>query len=130
MPLLMMEGGKSTGANSIAVSPDAHQMVIVGGDFMKDTLNADIARAFLKYDHKFEIDSTLAMPNGYKSSVSFLTNDQLIACGTSGVDYSNNKGKKWNRISPLSFHVVKPIPNTRSSILAGSGGRIALVNFE
>jgi photosystem II stability/assembly factor-like uncharacterized protein len=130
MPLLMMEGGKSTGANSIAVSPDHQQIVIVGGDFMKDSLTADIARSFMKYDDKFVINTAFSMPNGYKSSVAFLSNDQLIACGTSGVDFSNNKGKQWNRVSPLSFHVVKLIPNTRSAILAGSAGRIALVKFE
>ena len=82
MPLMMMEGGKSTGANSVAVSPDGNQIVVVGGDFMKDTLTADIARAFKKYDGQFQINTAFSMPNGYRSCVTFLSNTKVVAWGT------------------------------------------------
>ena len=130
MDLPIMQGAKSTGANSIAVSPDASQIVIVGGDFMKDTLTIDIARGFKKYGNKYEINTAFRMPNGYRSCVAFLSNNQLVACGTSGVDLSIDNGKRWDRITTLSFHVVKPQPNTKSAVFAGSGGRIGIATFK
>jgi photosystem II stability/assembly factor-like uncharacterized protein len=130
MNLSIIQGGKSTGANSLAVSPNKKQIVIVGGDFMKDKNNNAIASSYWYRKNNFTKNNSFAMPNGYRSSVGFLNNDLLIACGTSGVDYSKNQGKTWEFISPLSFHVVKAIPRSKSAILAGSGGRIALLRFE
>jgi hypothetical protein len=139
----IIQGSKSTGANTIAVSPNHNTIVIGGGDFEKSN---EINNNFVKlkrfkipnttYKHKspnhyfWEIDNNINNLNGYKSSLVFIQNNLLIACGTSGVEVSKNKGKIWEMVSKESFHVVKPIPNTRSAILAGSGGRIAHVNFE
>ena len=69
-------------------------------------------------------------PNGYKSCVQYISNKDLIVCGTSGVDFSNDGGISWMPISTQSFHVLKVVPGKRKVILAGSGGRIALVNMD
>jgi photosystem II stability/assembly factor-like uncharacterized protein len=130
MPLLMMEGRKSTGANSIDISPDGIKFIVVGGDFMKDTLTNDIARGFVKFNNKFQINTVFEMPNGYRSSVKFLDNDLVVTCGTSGVDVSKNAGKNWNLISNQSFHVVQHQPNTKAAFFAGAGGRIGYLSFE
>ena len=130
MPLLMMEGGKSTGANSIDISPFADNMIVVGGDFMKDTLTNDIARGFKKYNNRFEINTSFKMPNGYRSSVNFIDNNLVLAAGTSGVDISKDAGKHWNLISNQSFHVVQHQPGQKAAFFAGSGGRIGYLNFE
>jgi photosystem II stability/assembly factor-like uncharacterized protein len=130
MPLMMMEGGKSTGANSIDIAPDGNKFIVVGGDFMKDTLTDDIARAFLKYDNKFQVNTSFAMPHGYRSSVNFVDNYFVIACGTSGVDVSKDGGRLWTLISNQSFHVVQHQPNKKAAFFAGSGGRIGYINFE
>ena len=50
MDLPIVQGGKSTGANSMAISPNGNRIMIVGGDFMKDTsrrLNAVGLELFL-----------------------------------------------------------------------------------
>jgi photosystem II stability/assembly factor-like uncharacterized protein len=130
MPLFMMEGGKSTGANSIDLSPDNNEFIIVGGDFLKDTLKNDIARSFIKKDNNFVINTSFNMTNGYRSSVKFLDNDLVVTCGTSGVDVSKDAGKNWNLISNQSFHVVQHQPNKKAAFFAGAGGRIGYLSFE
>jgi photosystem II stability/assembly factor-like uncharacterized protein len=130
MPLLMMEGEKSTGANSIDISPDETKMIVVGGDFMRDTVTFDAARAFNIYDKRFEINTAFTMPHGYRSSVKFIDNNLVVACGTSGVDMTKDAGKNWTLISNQSFHVVQHQPNTKVAFFAGSGGRIGYFDFK
>jgi len=137
MDIPIIQGGKSTGANSMAISPNGNSIMIVGGDFMKDTSRLQNAvglklRVEPNSDQKWQsirktrwvIDKTFGHPNGYRSGVEYLTNSILITCGTSGVDISNNKGKAWDLISTESFHVVRKQPNTNAVFLAGAGGRI------
>jgi photosystem II stability/assembly factor-like uncharacterized protein len=131
MPLL--QGTSSTGANSIAVSPNGKMIVIVGGDFANDKLaNQNIVglqKSLSKKQLNWDLLS-LANPNGYKSSVEFIDNNRIITCGTSGVDFSNNKGVSWEKISDTSFHIVKKHPSKRGAYLAGGGGRISFVELK
>ena len=133
----ILQGGTSTGANSIAISTNGKKIMIVGGDFMKDTSriqNAVVLKIMVEpnSDQKWQskrktiwvIDKTIGHPNGYRSGVEYITNSFLIACGTSGVDISKNKGKSWDLISTESFHVVRKQPNIKAVFLAGGGGRI------
>lgn len=141
--LPIIQGEKTTGANSMAISPSNNNMIIVGGDFTKkenaeknitgfEFLNYNALKANKSIINKFKwvINQKLGNPHGYKSSVSFITNNWVIACGTSGVDISKNKGKKWELISTESFHVVQKQPGKKAAILAGSDGRIGSVRFE
>jgi photosystem II stability/assembly factor-like uncharacterized protein len=130
--LPILQGSSSTGANSIALSPDGKMIVIVGGDFSNDKLaNQNIVGYQKKSTKKMQKWDLLSIsnPNGYKSCVEFLDNDRLITCGTSGVDFSNNKGITWQKMSDASFHVVKKHPSKKGFYLAGSGGRISFVEL-
>ena len=60
----------------------------------------------------------------------YITNNELIVCGTSGVDFSRDGGLSWTKISDQSFHVLKKLPKSRKILLAGSGGRIASLNLD
>ncbi len=137
MDIPILQGGTSTGANSMAISPNGNNIMIVGGDFMKDTSrlqNAVGLKLFIKPNSNqkwqsekipyWKIDELAGLPNGYRSGVEYITNTILIACGTSGVDISMNKGKSWDLISTESFHVVRKQPTTKAVFLAGAGGRI------
>ncbi len=143
MDLPIVQGGKSTGANSMAISPNGNRIMIVGGDFMKDTsrrLNAVGLELFLtpNSDNKWQsitkqnwkIDTKMGYPNGYRSGVAYITNNMLITCGTSGVDISKDKGKNWDLISTESFHVVRKQPSIQGAFLAGSGGRIGYIKLD
>ena len=139
----ILQGGTSTGANSIAISPNGNKLIIVGGDFAKFkesekniagfnvflTPNTDQKHKSIRIQ-KWAQRKNLGNPNGYKSGVTFLTNQLLVTCGTSGVDISKNSGKNWDLISTESFHVVKKQPNRKAVFLAGSGGRIGYMQFD
>ena len=121
-PISLIQGKESTGSNSVAITK-ANQMTIVGGDFAhdKDTvgncaLSNDLGRTFSK--------PTMS-PHGYRSCVIYITEKQLIACGTSGVDISNDGGDHWQLISTESFHVVQKAKQGTAIFLAGNKGRIA-----
>ena len=143
MDLPIIQGRNSTGANSIAISPNGNQITIVGGDFAKDKY-ADSSIVKLKLhvqpnsdrknfsEHKsiWTVDKKVANPNGYRSSVTYLDNKTLIVCGTSGVDISNNRGQNWQLVSKESFHVVHIQPNTKNAIFAGAGGRIGMLSLD
>lgn len=133
----ILQGGISTGANSIAISPNGNHIMIVGGDFMKDTSrlkNAVGLKLFIKPNSNqkwqaekipyWKIEEHTGFPNGYRSGVEYVSHTILISCGTSGVDISKNNGKSWNLLSTESFHVVRKQPNTKAVFLAGGGGRI------
>ena len=97
---------------------------IVGYDLFQNTINKNLSGMKLSWKQ-----IALSNPNGYKSSVEFIDNDRLITCGTSGVDFSNNKGGTWEKISDASFHIVKKHPTKRGAYLAGAGGRISFVEL-
>lgn len=130
--LPLLQGTSSTGANSIAISPNGKYIVIVGGDFANDQLATQNIVGYQKSLSKKQINwepLNLANPNGYKSCVEFIDNNRIITCGTSGVDLSNNKGASWEKISESSFHIAKKHPTKRGAYLAGSGGRISFVEL-
>ena len=130
--LPLLQGTSSTGANSIAISPNQKNIVIVGGDFSKDQLATQNIVGYQKSLSKTQISwnqLALSNPNGYKSSVEFIDNNRLITCGTSGVDFSKDKGLSWETISKAPFHIAKKHPTKRGAYLAGSGGRISFVEL-
>jgi len=139
--LPLLQGTSSTGANSIAISPNGNSVIIVGGDFANDTIASQNIIGYqliqkpnseLKHLSNQQIiwkKMELSNPKGYKSCVEFIDNDLVITCGTSGVDFSNNKGTSWETISKEPFHVVKKHPTKRGAYLAGSGGRINFVEL-
>jgi photosystem II stability/assembly factor-like uncharacterized protein len=130
--LPLLQGTSSTGANSIAISPNGKNIVIVGGDFANDKLATQNIVGYQKSLSNKQINwepLTLANPNGYKSCVEFIDNKRLITCGTSGVDLSKDKGASWKKISELSFHIVKKHPTKSAVYLAGGGGRISFVEL-
>jgi photosystem II stability/assembly factor-like uncharacterized protein len=138
----LMQGTNSTGANSIAVSPNRSRVVVVGGDFANDTIASQNIVGYQIYQSRksnlkklstiklFLKKVEVSNPKGYKSSVEFIDNDRLITCGTSGVDFSKDNGASWKTISKESFHIAKKHPSKRGAYLAGSGGRISFVELK
>lgn len=116
MPLA--KGKETTGAYSIAIYKD--QAAVVGGNYTSDTARAGNCVLFkLSQPNNFRIPAE--PPHGYRSGVEFITGGQLICCGTSGVDVSNDLGMHWTLISKDSYNVVKRSKTGRTVILAGDG---------
>ncbi len=126
--LPVVQGKESTGANSIAVwdhnkRNGGKKMVVVGGDFSQDTSSA--ANCFYTTDRGKTWTAARRPPQGYKSCVDYITEKELIACGTSGVDYSADGGQTWSRISQSGYHACIRAKDGKTVFLAGSNGRIA-----
>lgn len=123
LELPVAQGKESQGANSIAVWNKAKSIVIVGGDFMADSIktgNCIVSRN----GGKIWIKPT-SLPNGYRSCVEYIGEKKLITCGLNGVDISSDGGIHWNSISATGFHVCRKSKKGDAVFLAGGGGRIA-----
>lgn len=128
--LPLAKGGQSTGANSIAVrkiKDSLFHLVVVGGDFTKDTVSTGNCAYSFDTGKTWIIPET--PPHGYRSCVEFLDDNRLIACGTSGVDVSEDGGVHWRLISKDSYHVVRKAKNGKMVLLAGGAGRLAILNW-
>jgi len=124
IPLLITQGGETTGANSIAINPfNSNQAFIVGGDFKHDTVQS--GNSLLIQMNPFIQKAPLTPPHGYRSCVEYINENQLICCGTSGVDISYDGGLHWKLISDKSFHVCRKSKTGNTVFLAGSHGAIA-----
>jgi len=129
--LPIVQGSTTTGANSVAVwnvPPRKARIVVVGGDFQKDTAVAGNCIYSTNMGKHWKVPEI--PPHGYRSCVEFIASKQLIACGTSGVDISNDGGRKWKLISKESFHVCQRSKTGTVVYLAGSKGRIAKLEFD
>lgn len=126
--LPIMQGKESTGAFSVAVwdhnkLDGGKKLIVVGGDYAVDTLSQQ--NCFYSTDRGLTWQAPTIPPKGYKSCVDYITESELIVCGTSGVDYSNNEGKTWTQISNESYHVCRKAKDGKAVYLAGDKGRVA-----
>ena len=121
--LPILQGEDFTGANSIAAFKN--KIIVVGGDFSKDTLRSKNCVLTLNKGKTFLLPTT--PPFGYRSCVVFLSKEKLITCGTSGVDVSTDGGINWRTISTESFHVVQKAKKGNKVFLSGSKGRVAML---
>lgn len=125
--LPIVQGKDFTGANFIAVY-DEKNMVIVGGDFTKDTSRYMNCVLTKNKGQSFIIPAT--PPFGYRSCVIYISKNKLITCGTTGVDVSEDGGNNWRNVSASGFHVVQKAKKGKAVFLAGSRGRIAKLIWQ
>jgi photosystem II stability/assembly factor-like uncharacterized protein len=122
--LPIRQGGASTGANSLAIWGAGKRMAVVGGDFAKDRDTTGTCALSSDGGSSWHVPATGL--KGYRSSVTFLSKRRLLACGTSGIDLSTDGGMHWRELSKEGFHVCGKAKKGSLTLLAGSGGRIAL----
>ncbi len=126
--LPLWQGTETTGANSVAVldtdtRKGGNTIVVVGGDFTKPA--SDSLACFYSTDRGKTWKAPKVPPHGYRSCVAFLSKTHLVSCGINGVDYSVDKGEKWNWISREGFNVCAIAKKGSAVYLAGNGGKIA-----
>jgi hypothetical protein len=124
--LPLLQGKESTGANSIAVNH--FSAVVVGGNFSNDTISTGNC-VLINLSKEITCKLPVTAPHGYRSCVIYLSDQVLLACGTSGVDISKDRGNNWELISKDGFHVVQKAKKGNTVFLAGSNGRIAQLIF-
>jgi photosystem II stability/assembly factor-like uncharacterized protein len=126
--LPLAHGKETTGANSIAVRDHdkrkgSNYFVVVGGDFSADTVATGNCAITNNGGKTWLIPAK--PPHGYRSCVEFTSHMSLIACGTSGIDWSADGGMHWTLLTREGFHVCRRAKDGKSVFLAGGGGRIA-----
>jgi photosystem II stability/assembly factor-like uncharacterized protein len=130
--LPILQGKTTTGANSVAVKDHntlhgGRQLIVVGGDFAKDTLQEK--NCFLTNDGGKTWIAPTIPPHGYRSCVEYIGGDMVLCCGTSGVDISYDNGMNWELITRTGFHVCRQAKKGKYVLLAGSGGRVAILTL-
>ena len=131
--LPIVQGSESTGANSIAVfdrykKKGGNQLVVVGGDFKSDT--ASDRNCYYSNNRGKTWKRPKTPPHGYRSCVEWLDRKIVMACGLTGVDYSNDNALNWQLISDESFHVCRIAKRGSTVYLAGNNGKIARLVFK
>jgi hypothetical protein len=127
---LPLQSGKNyTGANGLIYSSRLKKGVIVGGDF-SDAKRTDSAMLVFELDKTLKIGQPISIPAGYKSGVAFLGKEDLITCGTTGVEKWTASNKKWTNLTTQSFHAVQSEKNHKILYLCGSKGYIAKIIYK
>ena len=123
----MTKGKESAGTNSVAVydnykKSSANKIIIVGGDFMADSLTDK--NCFYSNNAGKTWERPKTPPHGYRSCVEFLNKETIVTCGLNGVDYSFDGGKNFYSISKEGFHVCRYARLGNTVYLAGGNGKI------
>ena len=120
----MTQGSAGKGAFSVAFF-NQQKGIAVGGDYTHDTISAQ--NCLFTEDGGQHWEKPVLPPNGYRSCVKYISEDLVIATGTSGTDLSEDGGLHWKKISENGFHAIAVSPSGKSVWLAGSAKIAALV---
>lgn len=120
-PCPIIQGGNSTGTFSIAFY-DAKKGIAVGGDYLKDKQNEN--NVLLTDDGGKTWSKPQSPLGGYRSGVTYVTDQLCFATGSSGTDVSSDGGKNWTTISTLNFNAVQRAKTGSLILLAGNKGQI------
>ncbi len=128
--LPIIQGKETTGANAIDIYDKGNgkasdRMIIVGGDFNADSSSEK--NCFYSNNAGKTWKRPSEPPHGYRSCVEYLSQDDVLACGLSGVDYSFNGGRTWQWISKEGFHVCRIAKIGSAVYLAGGNGKIGKI---
>jgi len=121
LPLPLLNGRPTAGANSIAVK-NKNSFMIVGGDF--EQRDSSQGNCIITADGGKTWKIPLQPPHGYRSSVAWIGKKKWVTCGLNGVDLSFNDGKTFRLISSTGFHVCRKARKGKTVFFAGGGGRI------
>lgn len=120
----MTQGSAGKGAFSVAFF-NKKKGIAVGGDYTRDTVSEQ--NCLITEDGGRHWKKPVLPPNGYRSCVKYISEQLIIATGTSGTDLSEDGGRHWKKISDTGFHAIAVSPSGKSVWLAGSGKIAALV---
>jgi len=96
--------------------------VVIGGNYTSDKDNSN--NILLTFNAGLSWEKPIQPVWGYRSCVKYISQDVLIATGTSGTDISKDAGKSWTNVSSKSFNVIALSKDKKHIYLAGSNGNI------
>lgn len=122
----IMQGQSSTGPFSMAFI-DKKKGIVVGGNYLKDKDNLN--NVLLTIDGGESWEKPVVPVAGYRSGVTYINPNVLVATGTSGTDMSKDGGRTWHNISTESLNVVQVAKNGKLVLLAGNKGALYKLSF-
>ena len=114
-------GESSTGVFAIDFINE-NEGIVVGGNYLIDTNNQN--NILLTKDGGLNWSKPNSPVLGYRSDILYITDQIIIATGTSGTDISYDAGINWKNISSLSFNTVGKSIDNKHIYLTGSKGNI------
>lgn len=125
--LPILQGKASTGAFSVAVNDHnklkgGNNMIVVGGDYLKDTVTT--MNCFYSTNRGKTWKPAQILPHGYRSCVEYISKSELVACGTSGIDFSSDDGNTWALISKESFNSCIKAKDGSAVYFVGGNGKV------
>ncbi len=125
LPTPMIQGEPTTGIFSFTFLTSAF-VVIVGGDYQKDTLTVD--HVFTSLDGGLDWIRPQQPTRGYRECVEVTEGNTVVATGPTGTDISYNGGEHWSPLSDeTGFHVVRKARKGSLVLLAGNAGKVAIL---
>ncbi|WOD44303.1 WD40/YVTN/BNR-like repeat-containing protein [Hwangdonia lutea] len=125
----IIQGLETTGIYSIDFYDDLNGFAI-GGDYTKPDDNA--ANKIRTTDGGKTWDLVAQNQNpGYRSCVQYMPSGkgkELVAIGFKGIDYSNDSGNTWKRLSDEGFYTIRFLND--SVAYAAGAGRISKLTFR
>ncbi len=121
IPLPLIQGKETTGANSIAIK-NRKTFMVAGGDFnnAEDTTR----NCFLTRNAGLTWITPKNPPSGYRSCIEYIGKNRWVTCGLNGADISTDGGNNFRKITDKGFHVVRKAKKGNAVYFAGGGGRI------
>ena len=120
--LPILQGKESTGANSVAFKTTKF-MIVVGGDFTKK--DSTQKNCYISKNGGKSWYSPKIPPSGYRSCIQYVSNKSWVTCGLNGVDFTQDNGSTFTRISDENLHVCATSKQGNLVFFAGNGGKIA-----
>lgn len=128
IPTPMLAGTESQGIFSFMSATNARHWLIAGGDYKNDTLRT--ANFFYTLNKGKQWLAPASTTRGYRECLA-QTDDVMFAVGPAGIDISTDDGINWKPLSDeKGFHVMKPGADNKRLFLAGSNGKLAVMEVK
>ena len=121
--LSLTHGKNSQGAFSMSIGKD--QAIILGGDYAKDKKTDSVATIY----NITSFSPPNKGPAGFQSCVEYINGDTFLSTGTPGSNITTDGGKTWKQIDATSFNVCRKAKLGKLVLLAGNGGKIAVLKM-
>ena len=116
----MLQGRSSAGIFSIAVQDQ--QIVIVGGDYLQpDEKGFNVA---ISQNGGRNIRVPANNNLGHKACVRFVSQSNVVTCGRTGIDISNDSGSTWEHLTDDAYYTLDAKFNSTVAYLAGPKGQV------
>ena len=101
---------------------------MVGGDYMKPERDRNNVARSVDGGKTWVAEPSIRVP--HKACVRSLGKGRALTCGRTGVAFSMDAGRSWQRITNDSYFTLAVHARSGTGFLAGRDGRVARLEFS